>query len=203
MPAPWFCPAWTWGRGGKSSLWGSIPREGTSSPPHPRSPPLDSVTASSGFHSGWGLRACAGRLDCRLESPHPCRPRGSAFPVSRLLTTGGAGWWSPGCSETGRFSEAGIWSSSRPNPPAPQPPSWSWQRQSRGRFHSDAAAFGWAGRFGGGGGRCGGRGYGLWQPRSPASLPSRGGQGRKPASLSFLLATRRSGFSTPARGAGN
>lgn len=55
----------------------------------------------------------------------------------------------------------------------------------------------------GGGGRCGGRGYGLWQPRSPASLPSRGGQGRKPASLSFLLATRRSGFSTPARGAGN
>lgn len=96
---------------------------------------------------------------------------GSSLLAPPPLTTGGAGWLSPGCSKTGRFSEAGIWSSSSPNPRAPRLPSWSWLRISVAvSIETRQPAVVGAGRNGTG------RGYASTRPRRPTS--PQGGRGR-------------------------
>lgn len=150
---------------------GQAPPESThsASPTHPVRP-WAGVTAASGFHSGWG-RPKLRRLDAQPTSPQQPRPRGSSLLAPPPLTTGGAGWLSPGCSKTGRFSEAGIWSSSSPNPRAPRLPSWSWLRISVAvSIETRQPAVVGAGRNGTG------RGYASTRPRRPTSR--QGGRGR-------------------------
>lgn len=152
---------------------GQAPSENThsASPTHPVRP-WAGVIAASGFHSGWGRSKPRG-LDAWPTSPQPPRPRGSSLLAPRPLTTGGAGWLSPACSKIGSFSEAGIWSSSRPNPPAPRLPSWYWVRISVAvSIETRRPAVVGAGRNGTG------RGYASTRPLEPKDLPHlRAGQG--------------------------